>query len=109
MPFFVAGDAMYELSPQAQAERKRARGELMTMRRIGVLTSDQVRAALVEIDRQLCTRETMRIADGEKNVRVTCADCKREHVMKGSVEYYRCPCTPHGDRSAFIGRETLPD
>jgi hypothetical protein len=104
---YQISETTYELSPLAERERRTARAEIVSQRRFGLITSQVARDALVEVDKLMCSREKMREYDPDRNVKVTCQDCKAEHVMAGRIEYYRCECTPHEDRSALIGREKL--
>lgn len=100
-------DVYYHLKPAAEAALKAKRTQIITWRRIGVVTSDRARELLSDANQEFFRREFFEEADPSSMTGVRCPGCGRLHILAREVRGYKCPCAPQTERDALIGRETL--
>ena len=98
-------EVCYHMTPRAGAAMKQKWNELLAKRMRDELTSAEVRAIFAAFQQQLFRdRAALEEADADRNVTIKCPDCSRTHVIPGSVERFRCPCSPHQDRTTLLDR-----
>ncbi|MDB5069617.1 MAG: hypothetical protein JWM87_728 [Candidatus Eremiobacteraeota bacterium] len=110
-------DVYFHLKPQADADRRAERQKVIAMRRLGYeknglhvyLDSDTAREMLLEIDRKYFRQEFFELADPDSNVEVICRGCRRRHIIPRSVPSFKCPCSPHEERSTGYNRAELAE
>jgi hypothetical protein len=100
-------DVYYHLKPAAEAALKAKRTQIVTWRRIGIITSDRARELLADANQEFFRREFFEEVDASSMTGVRCLDCSKLHIMAREVRVYKCPCNPHLERNALLGRENL--